>query len=121
MVRVHPGHPEYDCVRVPAKWQKQVGNPCTSRGYLLDKIREQKVRRKKREKRRAEREKEDLQEILEISGSLLRVTFLTRQKKMLVVDVYTVNTTKDRTKQVLNTTGMRQKKMLVIRIGQIDG
>ena len=52
---------------------------------------------------------------------LLRVTFLTRKKKMLVVDVYTVNTTKGRTKQVLNTTGMRQKKMLVIRIGQIDG
>ena len=57
LVRVHPGHPEYDCVRVPAKWQKQVGNPCASRGYLLDKIREQKVRRKKREKRREEREK----------------------------------------------------------------
>ena len=52
--------------------------------------------------------------------SNIRVTIGTREKKMLVVVVCTANTTKDRTKQVLNTTGMRQKAVGIHHTHHVD-
>ena len=52
-VKTHPGHPNYDCVLVPPKWQKQVGNPCATRGYRKEKkVARRKAKNKRLRKRR---------------------------------------------------------------------
>merc|ERR1711918_148759 len=56
--------------------------------------------------------KKDLQEISEQPD--------TSMKKMLVVGVYMVNTTKDHTKQVLNTTGMKMLMSVVLDQPNLD-